>query len=61
MARAALLPFLMFVLVSLPSLGSWALLGAGTGRWLSLPARLRRFNLAMGLLLASSVVPAVLE
>ena len=33
--------------------------GSGTGRWLSLPARLRRFNLAMGLL-ASSVV-AVLE
>ena len=61
MASASLLPYLLFALVSLPSLGSWALLGAGTGRWLSLPTRLCRFNLAMGLLLASSVVPAVLE
>ncbi len=51
----------LFVLVSLPCLGSWALLGAGTGRWLSSPVRLRRFNLVMGLLLAGSVVPAVLE
>ena len=51
----------LFVLISLPCTASWALLGAGTGRWLSSPARLRRFNLVMGLLLAGSVVPAVLD
>ena len=51
----------LFVVIGLFSSGSWALLGAGTGRWLSSPERRRRFNLVMGLLLAGSVVPAVLD
>lgn len=50
----------IFVLVCLPSTGAWAVLGAGTGRLLSSPARLRAFNLAMGLLLAASVIPVLL-
>ena len=51
----------LFVVIGLFSSGSWALLGAGTGRWLSSPGRRRRFNLVMGVLLAGSVVPAVLD
>jgi threonine/homoserine/homoserine lactone efflux protein len=51
----------LFVLVSLPTVGSWALLGAGTSRLLASPGRQRIFNRVMGLLLAASVVPAVLE
>ncbi|HWX50199.1 MAG TPA: LysE family translocator [Roseomonas sp.] len=50
----------IFVVVTLPSTGAWAVLGAGTGRLLSSPGRLRAFNLAMGLLLAASVVPVLL-
>jgi threonine/homoserine/homoserine lactone efflux protein len=51
----------VFVLVSLPSVGAWALLGSRAGRHIGSPERLRIFNLAMGLMLAASVVPAVLE
>ncbi|MDJ0387377.1 LysE family translocator [Roseomonas sp. E05] len=51
----------LFMLVTLPSLGAWALLGAGSGQLLASPRRMRAFNLAMGLLLAASVIPAVLE
>ncbi|MXP62742.1 LysE family translocator [Roseomonas sp. M0104] len=51
----------LFMLVTLPSLGAWALLGAGSSQWLASPRRMRAFNIAMGLLLAASVVPAVLE
>ncbi len=51
----------LFAVIGLFSAGAWALLGAGTGRWLSSPRRRRRFNLVMGLLLAGSVVPALLD
>ncbi len=51
----------LFVLVGLPCVGGWALLGAGTGRLLSSRGRMRAFNLAMGALLAVSVVPALME
>jgi threonine/homoserine/homoserine lactone efflux protein len=59
---AALLPqvvlvALVFGAVSMPCLLVWAGLGAGARRMLRDPQALRRFNIAMGLLLAASVVP----
>jgi threonine/homoserine/homoserine lactone efflux protein len=51
----------VFVLVGLPSVGAWALLGSRARRHIASPGRLRIFNLTMGLLLAASVIPAVLE
>ncbi len=56
-----LLLAVLFVLVGLPCVGGWALLGAGTGRLLSSPRRTRAFNVAMGALLAASVVPTLME
>ena len=52
---------LIFVLVSLPSISTWALLGLGVGRWLATPQRLRVFNVTMGVLLAASALPALGE
>lgn len=51
----------LFVLVSLPCVSGWALLGSGVGRLLDHPARVRTFNVVMGLLLAASAVPPLLE
>jgi threonine/homoserine/homoserine lactone efflux protein len=51
----------ILVLVSLPAVGGWALLGAHARRHIRSPRRMRIFNLVMGLLLATSVIPAVLE
>lgn len=45
---------LAFFLISLPCLGVWALLGAGTRRWLRSPCAMQRFNRGMGLLLLGS-------
>lgn len=45
---------LVFMLVSLPCMGCWALLGAGSARWLGSPARMQGFNRAMALLLLIS-------
>lgn len=47
----------IFALAILPSLAAWAGFGVALRDWLSAPARLRRFNLAMGLLLAATLVP----
>jgi threonine/homoserine/homoserine lactone efflux protein len=49
-----LLLSLLFFFVSLPCLGAWALLGAGSARLLRSPAALRRFNRGMALLLLAS-------
>jgi threonine/homoserine/homoserine lactone efflux protein len=62
LAGAPLLPqvlaiALVFGLVSMPCLLVWAGLGAGARRVLGDARRLRRFNLAMGALLALSVLP----
>lgn len=46
-----------FALVNLPSVSVWAGFGTALRGWLSDPARLRWFNLAMGLLLAATLVP----
>ena len=51
----------LFVVVGIPCVGGWALLGAGTGRLLLSPGRMRAFNALMGALLAASVVPTLME
>ncbi|MGH8385715.1 MAG: LysE family translocator [Pseudomonas sp.] len=50
----------VFFLISLPCLGAWALLGAGSGRWLQSPRSMQRFNRCMGLLLLGSAWLSVL-
>jgi threonine/homoserine/homoserine lactone efflux protein len=47
----------VFTAVSMPCLLVWAGLGAGAGRLLREPGRLRAFNIAMALLLVASLVP----
>ena len=59
---SALLPQVLlivavFISISMPCVLLWAAIGTGTGRSLTNPARLRTFNIAMGLLLAASLVP----
>ncbi|MDI9244781.1 LysE family translocator [Marinobacter sp. CHS3-4] len=48
-----------FMVVAIPSVGSWMLGGAGLRRLLQKPAYRRWFNWIMGLLLALSVIPMV--
>ncbi|MGE7991903.1 LysE family translocator [Pseudomonas sp. NPDC089554] len=46
---------LVFLVVALPCMTGWALLGVGSARWLQSPQRVRRFNqLLAGLLLVSA-------
>lgn len=45
---------LIFLLIALPCLGAWALLGAGSSRWLRSAPAMRRFNCSMALLLLAS-------
>ena len=49
-----------FFLISLPCLGAWALLGAGSSRWLRSPRAMRRFNRCMALLLLGSAWASVM-
>ncbi|MHC8286701.1 LysE family translocator [Pseudomonas sp. XS1P51] len=51
---------LAFFLISLPCLGVWALLGAGSARWLRSPRAMQRFNRCMALLLLGSAWLSVL-
>lgn len=51
---------LAFFLISLPCLGVWALLGAGSRRWLRSPRVMQRFNRWMALLLLASAWLSVL-
>jgi threonine/homoserine/homoserine lactone efflux protein len=55
--RQVALLALLFFLVSIPCVGAWAALGAGAGRFLMTPRRLRLFNIVMALLLVASLVP----
>jgi len=50
---------LIFGAIGLPSVGAWALLGRQIGRILPDRRHMRRFNLAMALLLVASVYPAL--
>lgn len=52
---------LVFFLISLPCLGAWALLGAGSSRLFKSPRALQRFNRCMALLLLSSTWLGVLK
>jgi len=56
----ALLLAVIFVLAAAASLFGWAAIGLGAARLLTTPARLRWFNIAMGALLALSVLPVLL-
>ncbi|MGA3800601.1 LysE family translocator [Pseudomonas fluorescens] len=51
---------LVFFLVSLPCLAAWALLGAGSSRWLRSPRAMQRLNRCMSLLLLGSAWLSVL-
>jgi len=53
--------FVVFLLVGMPCLLVWALLGSGAGRLLHSPSRLRVFNIAMAVLLVASLVPVLIE
>jgi threonine/homoserine/homoserine lactone efflux protein len=51
----------VFLLVALPCMFPWMLLGAGAARLLRSPSRVRAFNVAMALLLVFSVTPLLLD
>ena len=48
---------LVFALVNLPTVSTWAAFGVALRGYMTEPARLRRFNHAMGFLLAASLWP----
>jgi threonine/homoserine/homoserine lactone efflux protein len=52
--------FVVFLVVGMPCVMVWALLGSGAGRLLHSPARLRIFNVSMALLLLLSLIPTLL-
>ncbi|MEM1231225.1 MAG: LysE family translocator [Pseudomonadota bacterium] len=56
---SVLLVALVFALVNLPCISSWALLGVNIRRWLHGPRRLRTFNVTMAVLLVASVLPVM--
>ncbi len=56
-AVSAVLVAAVFALVNLPSIAVWAAFGTALRGFLADPARLRWFNIAMGLLLAASLWP----
>jgi threonine/homoserine/homoserine lactone efflux protein len=47
----------LFLAAALPSGFVWLAFGTALRRWLSSPRRLRAFNVAMGVLLAASIIP----
>jgi threonine/homoserine/homoserine lactone efflux protein len=57
---SVLLVGVAFALVNVPSVATWAGFGTAMRGFLSDPVRLKRFNIAMGIALALSVVPMVL-
>lgn len=50
---------LVFAAIALPVVSAWTLAGAGLGRILAEPRRLRWFNRAMALLLVASTLPTL--
>lgn len=52
---------LTFVAIGGPCIIVWLLFGVGLKRMLTEPKHLRRFNITMGLLLAASVVPMLID
>jgi threonine/homoserine/homoserine lactone efflux protein len=51
---------LIFLLLAVPSMTAWALLGAGSARLLQSPQRMKRFNQVLALLLFASTWLALL-
>jgi len=60
-AASLLLMILVFGLVNLPSISTWALFGVALRRVLHDPAKVRVFNVAMALLLVASMAPILIE
>lgn len=52
---------IVFGVVNLPSVGTWAVLGQGMRRVLTNPARMRAFNVLMAVLLVLSLYPVLLH
>ncbi|MDX5383190.1 MAG: LysE family translocator [Rhodobacterales bacterium] len=50
---------LVFVVINLPSVSTWTVMGQQMGRILSSPARLRAFNWSMAALLVASLIPVL--
>ncbi|MNE79247.1 hypothetical protein D3C80_1757120 [compost metagenome] len=50
----------MFLLIALPCMATWALLGVGSARWLQAPRRLRLFNQVLAGVLLIAAWAAVL-
>ena len=50
-----------FALITFPCAGVWLVFGAGLQRFLRDPRHLRRFNIAMALLLVASILPVIWE
>ena len=51
----------LFLVVTLPVVALWTMVGVGAARLLRTPAASRWFNLAMAALLVASLVPLLLE
>lgn len=51
----------VFGIVNLPSVGTWAVLGQGMRRVLTNPAHMRAFNVLMAVLLVASLYPVLLH
>jgi threonine/homoserine/homoserine lactone efflux protein len=51
---------LVFVVINIPSVSTWTVMGQQMGRILSSPARLRAFNWSMAALLVASLIPVLL-
>lgn len=49
----------VFVLINIPSVSTWTVMGQQMGRVLSSPGRLRAFNWSMAALLVVSLIPVV--
>ncbi|MDP5349350.1 MAG: LysE family translocator [Paracoccaceae bacterium] len=50
---------LVFVVINIPSVSTWTVMGQQMGRILSSPARLRAFNWSMAALLVASLIPVL--
>jgi len=50
-----------FMIITIPCAGVWLFFGAGLQRFLKDPLHLKRFNIAMALLLIASILPVIWE
>jgi threonine/homoserine/homoserine lactone efflux protein len=58
--RSLIIVGLVFTVVNLPTVSLWTLFGTVLRRWLTEPAKVRIFNMAMALLLIASLVPIMM-